>query len=66
MLFDALVGGSSEVFKERISKIRVYVQRLGTDNMSSPKGHLFINGKYYVIDDVRLHIILFQRAPAHR
>jgi hypothetical protein len=61
MSFDVLVSSSSEVFEDRISKARAYAQRLGTDNASSPKGHIFINGKYYVIDDVRLHTTLFQR-----
>ena len=53
MSFDALVSGSSEVFEERIGKARTYAQRLGTDNASLPRGHLFINGKYCAIDDVR-------------
>jgi hypothetical protein len=57
--FDALVSGSSEVFEERISKARAYARRLGTDNASSHKGHLFINGKYYVIDDVRSAATIF-------
>ena len=64
--FDALVSGSSDVFEERISKARAYAQRLGTDNASSSKGHIFINGKYYVINDVRTPTTLFQRAPTHR
>ena len=64
--FDALVSGSSEVYEARISKARAYARRLGTDYASSPKGHIFINGKYYVINDVRLPTTLFQRAPTHR
>ncbi|KAN0126165.1 glycosyltransferase family 24 protein [Lactarius tabidus] len=48
--FDTLTSGSSEVFEERISKARAYSRRLGTDNASSPNGHLFINGKYCAID----------------
>jgi hypothetical protein len=51
--FDTLTSGSSEVFEERISKARAYSRRLGTDNASSPNGHLFINGKYCAIDGVR-------------
>jgi UDP-glucose:glycoprotein glucosyltransferase len=66
MSFDALTSGSSEVFEERISKARAYARRLGIDNASSPKGHLFINGKYYVIDDVCSAVTSFQRAPTHR
>ena len=52
MSFDALTGGTSEVFEARINKARAYAQRLGTDSASSPNGHTFINGKYYPIDDV--------------
>ena len=61
--FDALVSGSSDVFEERISKARAYAQRLGTDNASSAKGHIFINGKYYVINDVRLPTTFVQASP---
>jgi hypothetical protein len=63
--FDTLTSGSSEIFEERISKARAYARRLGTDNASSPRGHLLINGKYYVIDDVCSPNSLFQRAPTH-
>ena len=52
MSFDALTGGTSEVFEARIRKARAYAQRLGTDIASSPNGHTFINGKYYALDDV--------------
>jgi UDP-glucose:glycoprotein glucosyltransferase len=58
--FDTLTGRSSEVFEETISKARAYARRLGTDNASSPKGHRFINGRYYVIDDVRSTATLIQ------
>ena len=51
MSSDALVSGSSEVFK-RVSARRAHTLT-DWDNASSPKGHIFINGKYYVIDDVR-------------
>jgi UDP-glucose:glycoprotein glucosyltransferase len=50
--FDSLVGGASEVFEAKISKARGYARRLGTDAASSPNGHIFINGKYYVLNDV--------------
>ena len=53
MSFDALIGGTSEVFEARTRKARAYAQRLGTDTASSPNGHTFINGKYYALDDVR-------------
>ena len=35
---------------KRGSARRAYAQRLGTDNASSPRGHIFISGKYYVIN----------------
>ena len=68
MSFDVLVSGSSEVFEEKISKARAYAQWLGTDNASSFTGHIFISGKYYVINDHDVHLpsTLFQRAPTHR
>jgi UDP-glucose:glycoprotein glucosyltransferase len=65
MSFDALGNGSSEVFEERINKARAYARRPGTDSASSLNGRLFINGKYYVIDDVRSPNSLFQRALTH-
>ncbi|KAH9029954.1 hypothetical protein EDB85DRAFT_1489265 [Lactarius pseudohatsudake] len=49
--FDILAGGTSEVFEARINKARAYTQRLGTDAASSPNGHTFIKGTYYVLDD---------------
>ena len=58
MSFDFLAGGTSEVFEARIGKARAYAKRLGTDAASSPNGHIFINGKYYVLDDVRLVLTL--------
>ena len=58
MSFDSLAGDASEVFEAKISKARAYAQRLGTDATSSPNGHTFINGKHYVLDDVRPTFIL--------
>jgi hypothetical protein len=63
--FHTLTSETSEVFEERISKARAYARRLGTDNASSPRGHLFINGKYYVIDDVCSPNSWFQHPPTH-
>ncbi|KAF8268079.1 UDP-glucose:Glycoprotein glucosyltransferase-domain-containing protein [Lactarius quietus] len=52
MSFDAVIGGTSEVFEVRINKARAYAHRLGTDTASSPNGHIFINGKYFALEDV--------------
>ncbi|KAI9428795.1 hypothetical protein H4582DRAFT_2159566 [Lactarius indigo] len=49
--FDVLAGHTSEFFEVRINKARAYAQRRGTDVASSPNGHTFISGKYYVLND---------------
>src|SRR6266404_95117 len=58
MSFDALIGDTSGVFEENITKARAYAQRLATDVASSTNGHSFINGKYFPLDDVCLAVSL--------
>jgi UDP-glucose:glycoprotein glucosyltransferase len=47
--FDSVVGSASE---ELEAKISAYARRLGTTIASSPGGHVFINGKYYTLNNV--------------
>jgi hypothetical protein len=49
---DIVVGSATEELEAKFSKARAYAQRLGTTTASSPRGHIFINGKYYMADDV--------------
>ena len=50
--FDIVVGSATEELEARFTKARAYARRLGTTITSSPRGHIFINGKYYASDDV--------------
>jgi UDP-glucose:glycoprotein glucosyltransferase len=52
MTFDSVVSGTTDEVETKLSKARTYAQRLGTTVTSSPEGHIFINGKYHVADDV--------------
>ena len=52
MSFDSVVGDATEELDTRFSKARIYAQRLGTTAASSSDGHIFINGKYHVANDV--------------
>ncbi len=58
MSFDALIGDTSGLFEEKITKARAYTQRLAADVVSSSNGHSFINGKYFPLDDVCLAVSL--------
>ncbi len=40
-------------FTDTLDKARLYSKRLGTDLLSSPHGHAFVNGKQFDLDDVR-------------
>lgn len=52
MSFESVLGSATDELETRLSKARVYAQRLGTTTASSPDGHIFINGKYHVANDV--------------
>jgi hypothetical protein len=52
MPFNSVVGSATDELETRLSKARIYAQRLGTTTASSPDGHIFINGKYHVANDV--------------
>jgi UDP-glucose:glycoprotein glucosyltransferase len=57
MTFDSVVSGTTDEVETKLSKARTYAQRLDTTVTSSPEGHIFINGKYYVADDVCRHAL---------
>jgi UDP-glucose:glycoprotein glucosyltransferase len=52
MTFESVVSGTTDEVETKLSKARTYAQRLGTTIASSPEGHIFINGKYHIADDV--------------
>lgn len=58
MPFESVVSSTTDGVETTLSKAREYAQRLGTTSSSSPEGHIFINGKYYVIDDVCCHALV--------
>jgi UDP-glucose:glycoprotein glucosyltransferase len=52
MSFETVLGSATDELETWFSKARMYAQRLGTTAASSPDGHIFINGKYHVVNDV--------------
>lgn len=52
MSFESIFGNATDEVETKLSKARLYAQRLGTTAASSPEGHIFINGKYHVANDV--------------
>jgi UDP-glucose:glycoprotein glucosyltransferase len=52
MSFESVLGSTTDELEMRFSKAQIYTQRLGTTAASSPDGHIFINGKYHVVNDV--------------
>jgi UDP-glucose:glycoprotein glucosyltransferase len=52
MSFESVLGNATDELETRFLKARMYAQRLGTTAASSPDGHIFINGKYHVANDV--------------
>jgi hypothetical protein len=50
--FESVLGNATDQLETKLSKARLYVQRLGTTAASSLEGHIFINGKYHVANDV--------------
>ena len=60
MNFDSVITGTTDEVETKLSKARTYAQRLGTTVTSSPEGHIFINGKYHVVNDVCCHVLVLQ------
>lgn len=55
--FDVIVAGDDEDVSEApLDKVRAYAERLGATLASSEKGHAFINGKHFNMDDVSLRL----------
>ena len=52
MSFESVLGSATDELETRFSKARMYAQRLGATAASSPDGHIFINGKHHVANDV--------------
>lgn len=50
---DDILGDESGSFNGVLEKVQVYSKRLGTNLLSSPHGHAFVNGKHFDLDDVR-------------
>ena len=52
MSFESVLGSATDELETVFSKARTYAKRLGTTAASSPDGHIFINGRYHVANDV--------------
>ena len=52
--FDAILSGELSAIEERLEKAKKYAHRLSADLASAKQGHVFVNGKHYDLDDVRL------------
>ena len=55
-----VVGGATDNVDAKLSKARMYARRLGTTIASSSEGHVFVNGKYHVADDVCFHTLVLE------
>lgn len=55
--FESILGSATDDVEIKLLKARTYAERLGTTTSSSPEGHVFINGKYHVLDDVCCHAL---------
>lgn len=55
--FENILGSATDDVEMKLLKARTYAERLGTTTSSSPEGHVFINGKYHVLDDVCCHAL---------
>ena len=60
MSFESVLGSPTDELETRFSKAWMYAQRLGTTTASSPDGHIFINGKYHVANDVCCHAFVLR------
>lgn len=58
--FDSVVYGTTDELEMKFSKARSYAQRLDTTIASSSDGHIFINGRYYIADDVCCHALVLR------
>lgn len=58
--FENVLGSATDDVETKLLKARTYVERLGTTTASSPEGHVFINGKYHVLDDVCCHALILR------
>jgi UDP-glucose:glycoprotein glucosyltransferase len=60
MSFESVLGSATDELQTKFSKARLYAQRLGTTAASAPDGHIFINGKYHVANDVCCRTIILR------
>jgi hypothetical protein len=58
--FESVLGSATDELETRFSKARMYAQRLATTAASSPDGHIFINGKYHVANDVCYRVFVLR------
>ena len=58
--FESVLGSATDDVEMKLLKARTYAERLGTTTSSSPEGHVFINGKYHVLDDVCCHALVLR------
>ena len=56
--FDVVVAGTEEHVSETETKIHAWCQRLDVQLQDEPLGVVFVNGKWFKLDDVRLRIDL--------
>lgn len=60
MSFENVLGSAADVIETKLLKARTYAERLSTTTTSSPEGHVFINGKYHVLDDVCCYALVLR------
>jgi len=60
MPFKNILGNATDDVETKLLKARTYAERLSTTTTSSPEGHVIINGKYYVLDDVCCYALVLR------
>lgn len=59
MPFEDVLGSAADDVETKLLKARTYAERLSSTT-SLPEGHVFINGKYHVLDDVCCYALVLR------
>lgn len=58
LTWDEIIQPENEDGLQMTNQAREYAKRLDIDLKSSPRGHAFINGRHYDINDVSMNLVL--------
>jgi UDP-glucose:glycoprotein glucosyltransferase len=60
MPYEDVLESAADDIERKLLKARTYAERLSTTTTSSPEGHVFINGKYHILDDVCCYALVWR------